>query len=77
MVPILVRIRITRPEYLERIKAKGVISIVIRPRLAEADEADAQSLARIECEFVGHERGVQVFVVALITDLPQTIGSGA
>ena len=67
-----------RPEDLERIKAKGVISIVIRSCLAEANEVGAKSLANREWEFVGHVRGIQVFVVgALINDLPRSIGSGA
>ena len=61
-----------RPEDLERGEEKEILSTVVLPGLAEADEAEAPAPGSAEREVADHAIIVQVFVVlAAIDDLPR------
>ena len=65
-----------RPEDLERGELKAIISTVVLPGLAEADEAEAFAWGTADREVAGQEVAVQVLVVlAAINDLPRVVTS--
>ena len=52
-----------RPEELECGNKKPMVSVVVLPGQAEADEAEGPARAVADREVAGHVRGVQVVVV--------------
>ena len=60
------------PKELERLKSKAIISTVVLPGLAEANEAEGPARRSADREVAGHEVVVQVSVVlARVNDLPR------
>ena len=63
-----------RPEELERGNNKEIVSAVVLPGQAEADEAEGPARGSAEREIAGHALGVQVVVVlARVNDLPRAL----
>ena len=63
-----------RPEELERANPKVIVSPVVLPGLAEADEAESPARASADREVAGHGHVVQVGVVlARVNDLPRAL----